>query len=60
MPRPLLEDSKYLTLPQVAQRLGLGQSQVLRRIERGLLPKPTIVKSNGLRLFDEEWLEKVR
>jgi len=56
MPQPRLEETaEFLTLPQVAKALGMGEPAVLLRIERGLLPPPTQVNEHGVRLFSREW-----
>jgi len=50
---------KYLTAPQVRERLGFSRFQFDIRIELGILPQPTYVdKTSGLpvRYFDENWV----
>jgi len=44
-----------MTAPQVRHRLGLSRYQLDVRIERGILPPPTLV-TDGVRYFDERWL----
>jgi len=57
MSTPKLElSSKYMTAPQVRQKLGLSRYQLDIRIERGILPQPTLVDPAGVRYFDEQWL----
>lgn len=57
MPTPKLElSAKYMTAPQVRQKLGLSRYQLDIRIERGILPPPTLVDAAGVRYFDERWL----
>lgn len=45
-----------MTAPQVRQKLGLSRYQLDIRIERGILPQPTLVDTMGVRYFDEHWL----
>ena len=57
----MLEDTiEFLTLPQVAKELGLDRDTVVHWIEVGLLPVPTKVKPDGLRLFSERWLKQAK
>lgn len=56
MPTPKLElSAKYMTAPEVRHQLGLSRFQLDIRIERGILPGPTLV-TDGVRYFDERWL----
>ena len=48
--------AKYLTAPQVQQRLRLSRWQLDLRIERGIFPKPTYTDDSGVRYFDENWI----
>ena len=45
-----------MTAPQVRQKLDLSRYQLDIRIERGILPPPTLVDAAGVRYFDERWL----
>ena len=57
MPTPKLElSAKYMTAPEVRQKLDLSRYQLDIRIERGILPGPTLVDTDGVRYFDEQWL----
>ncbi|GAI18931.1 unnamed protein product, partial [marine sediment metagenome] len=57
MPTPKLELAhKYLTAPQVRKALGLSRFQLDIRIERDILPQPSLVDTTGVRYFDEQWL----
>jgi len=61
MPGPRVEDNvRYFTTTQVANQLGVSWYALRTRLLRGVLPPPTIVRDNGLRLFDEKWLEEAR
>ena len=51
---------KYMTLPQVAQRLGIHPAKLRRRLRDGIFPAPTFVNEYGLRFFDEEWIRKAK
>ena len=51
---------KYFTSTQVALLLETKLNQVIRRLERGILPPPTRLTLKGQRLFDDAWLEKAR
>ena len=60
MPTPKLELSyRYMTAPQVRQRLGLSRYQLDVRIRRGILPAPTVVDTSGVRFF-EDWVNQAR
>ena len=60
MPTPKLElSAKYMTAPEVRHKLGLSRYQLDIRIERGILPGPTLV-TDGIRYFDERWLRIVK
>ena len=58
MPRPKV--TNHLTTTQVAKQLGMGQSQLLSWIEHGVLPPPSFIDNNGVRYFDQEWLDRAR
>ena len=61
MPTPKLELAhKYLTAPQVRKRLGLSRFQLDIRIDRGVLPQPTLVDVTSVRYFDEQWLRTAK
>ena len=47
-----------MTTTQVAKQLGVGESQLLSRVEHGVLPPPSFIDDNGVRYFDGEWLKK--
>jgi AraC-like DNA-binding protein len=47
---------KYMTLPQVARRLGMHPAKLRRRLKDGVFPAPTFVNEYGLKFFDEDWL----
>jgi len=56
MPRPRV--TSQMTTTQVAKRIGIGESQSLSWIERGVLPPPSFIDNNGVRYFDQKWLRK--
>ena len=57
MPTPKLElAQRYLTAPEVRVQLGLSRFQLDIRIERNILPDPTLIDDSGVRYFDERWL----
>ena len=57
MPTPKLElAAKYLTAPQVRERLGLSRHQFDTRLKRGFFPRPTHIDKTGVRYFDENWV----
>lgn len=61
MPKPKLADSyNYMTTSRVCDALGISAIQLDRRLEQGVLPKPTKVADSGVRLFDENWLRVAR
>jgi predicted DNA-binding transcriptional regulator AlpA len=60
MPRPTFYDqAHFLTTLQVARAVGVSQDTLVRRIAAGMYPPPLMVKENGLRLFNQKWVEKV-
>lgn len=58
MPRPRV--TNQLTTSEVARELGMKVGQVVRWIERGVLPPPSFTDNNGVRYFDQEWLNMAR
>ena len=54
------ERYKYLTLPQAAQRLGIHQAKLRRRLKDGILPPPTHINEYGLKFFDENWVTEAQ
>ena len=54
------ERYKYMTLPQVAERLGIHPAKLRRRLRDGILPAPTYINEYGLKFFDEAWLGKAQ
>lgn len=57
MPQPTLKARyTYMTASRVRKILGLSRYQLDERIRQGIFPEPTAVDSNGIRLFDENWL----
>lgn len=60
MPRPKLSPDPYFTSTQVASQLGMNVGTLVNWIEHGVLPPPTSKDENGVRYFDQEWIEKAR
>ncbi|MDP2323161.1 MAG: MerR family transcriptional regulator [Gammaproteobacteria bacterium] len=58
MARPRV-DSR-MTTTAVARELGMGTGQLRSWVARGALPPPSVVDKNGVRYFDQDWLEKAR
>ena len=58
MARPRV--TKDLTTAQAAKQLGMKARQLVSWVEHGALPSPTSVDNNGVRYFDQEWIEKAR
>ena len=56
VPRPRIIDRDYLTTTQVAKVLRLSVDTLRRYIDAAILPHATLHKTNGLRLFDADWL----
>jgi len=46
-----------MTAHRVRDILGLSRFQLDERIRQGVLPAPTAMDSNGVRLFDENWVK---
>jgi len=61
MPTPKLTLAyKYLTAPEVQERLKLSRYQLDHRIQLGILPNPTFVDTTGVRYFDDSWVNIAR
>jgi DNA-binding transcriptional MerR regulator len=58
MARPRVDGRMTTTI--VARELGMGTGQLIRWVENGALPPPSHVDENGVRYFDQTWLEKAR
>ena len=58
MPRPRV--TSQMTTAQVAKQLGMSNSRVINWVEHGALPPPSFIDNNGVRYFDQEWLEKAQ
>jgi len=58
MPRPRL--TNQMTTTQVAAHLRMSKGQVISWVERGALPQPSFIDNNGVRYFDQEWLNRAR
>ena len=53
---PRLQALRYMTAPRLRKRLGLSRFQFDLRIERGVLPAPTLTDITGVRYFNDQWL----
>lgn len=61
MPNKKIEFAqRYMTAPQVRDILKLSRPQLDLRLARGILPKPTMVDENGVRYFDQNWVEAAK
>jgi len=61
MPRPTItEGLKYYTSTEALEAIGLTREEFNRRLDQGVLPKPTTVNGVGLRLFDDAWIKKAK
>jgi len=49
-----------MTSTRVAKQLGIKVGQLLNWVERGALPPPSFIDSNGVRYFDQKWLKKAK
>ena len=58
MPRPKL--TKNMTTTQVARHLRMKRGQLVSWVEHGALPAASSVDNNGVRYFNEQWLERAR
>lgn len=58
MPRPKVTRNR--TISNVARELKMSNSTIIYWIEHGSLPEPTHIDENGVRYFDEEWLEEAK
>ncbi|MDP2932147.1 MAG: hypothetical protein Q8O05_06615 [Chloroflexota bacterium] len=58
MARPRVD--RRMTTTIVARELGMGMGQLIKWVARDALPPPSFVDQNGVRYFDQDWLEKAR
>ncbi len=58
MPRPRL--TGLMTTGKVARELRVSTDTVVRWVKCEMLPPPTRIDNNGVRYFDQKWLEKAR
>ena len=56
MPRPRV--TGQMTTTQAAKHFGMSQGQLISWVERGTLPPPSFIDNNGVRYFDQEWLNR--
>lgn len=56
MPRPRV--TGQMTTTQAAKHFGMSQGQLISWVERGALPPPSFIDNNGVRYFDQEWLNR--
>jgi len=49
-----------MTTTQAAGQLGLTADRLVNWVQRGALPPPSFISSNGVRYFDQEWLRKAQ
>lgn len=61
MARPTLESVKIgYTTRQASKYLNISRAQLLRRIDRGVLPEPSVVDEHGTRFFNQVWLDDAK
>lgn len=58
MARPRV--SSDFTTSNVARELGMSNNQLISWIEHGALPAPSSVDNNGVRYFNQAWLDEAR
>lgn len=58
MARPRVD--RRMTTTIVARELGMGKGQLISWVAHDALPLPSFVDQNGVRYFDQDWLEKAR
>ena len=58
MARPRVDSRMTTTI--VARELSMGRGQLISWVEHGALPPPSVIDKNGVRYFDQDWLEKAR
>ena len=57
---PRLRVSGEMTTTIVARELGIGRNQLTRWVDRGALLAPTRRDHNGVRYFNQDWLDRAR
>jgi len=61
MPRPRVGDYyRFMTSTDVRRKLGISEYQLNSRLAQGVFPAPTMVDSQGVRYFNEDWLRATR
>jgi len=58
MPRPRV--TSQMTTTEVARELGMSVGRMVNWVEHGALPPPSFIDNNGVRYFDQEWLNKAQ
>jgi DNA-binding transcriptional MerR regulator len=58
MPRPKV--SNDMTTSNVARELGMSTGQLIRWVNVNALPAPSHIDDNGVRYFNQEWLDKAK
>jgi len=46
-----------MTTSEAGRELGMGSKKFLRWLKRGVLPPPSFIDNNGVRYFDQGWLQ---
>jgi len=50
--------TSQLTTNQAAKQLGMKVGKVVSWVRHGALPPPSFIDNNGVRYFDQEWLNR--
>lgn len=58
MPRPMV--TSQMTTAQVAKELSMKTGRVVSWVEHGVLPPPSFKDENGVRYFDQKWLNRAK
>jgi len=58
MPRPRLTGKR--TTSEASRELGMDSKKFLRWLKRGVLPQPSFIDNNGVRYFDQVWLQDAK
>ena len=57
---PRVGEIRLMTVGEVAERLGMSETAIRYRADKGIFPPPTQVDENGNRWFSAKWLEEAQ
>ena len=55
---PRVGEPSLMTVGQVAEKLGMSETGLRYRTDKGIFPSPTRIDDDGNRLFSQAWLDQ--